>query len=351
MGDADYFTVSKPYPLNFEWDQEEDIIKHVRWIAACIDSPRQFYAFHYKRSASSMIVLEIEKNCSSKKETLLGEHRWKEFLMAPSDQERDYISQIFPCLHSTDLALRNDGWHRVSVRDSWFKGWSRTQSEDIIHPYPSTHYCIPPIEDRTNRPLCRPLPHYCKFKQKTKSDAKLSAGASGLRTQDHTNASEAPKQDEEVYEAGENIWEQNIKPSQTSPICPTHNRVCKKAICAAYDKLLRDIKKEEKNAKKGEKKKEHAKQYERKKNAKRAWGRNGGKGEESKTRDKTIDGKDETSDTWNSSWGDEDEQGEAGQWGKGEGSANVETLRDDGNKTPSPISHVAVEEEEYDPWV
>ncbi|KAK0208695.1 hypothetical protein DFS33DRAFT_466256 [Desarmillaria ectypa] len=283
MGDADYFTVSKPYPLNFEWDQGEDIIKHVRWIAACIDSPRQFYAFYYKPSSPSMIIVEIEKNCSKKRETLLGEHRWKEFLLAPSEEEREYISQIFPCLHSTDLALRNDGWHRVSVRDSWFKGWSRPQCKDIMHPYPTTHYCIPPVVDRINRSLCRPLPRsFLTFRQTPKPDAKLTPGESipnaqgervrnhgdpahppGLRPQDQTNADEAPKQYEDEHEAVENIWEQDTKTNHALPICPTHKRVCKKAICGTYYKLLRDIEKEKKNAEKdGKKKKKNEKRRE-----------------------------------------------------------------------------------------
>ncbi len=28
----------------------------------------------------------------------------------------------------------------------------------IKHPYPSTHWCSTPVEDKTNKPLCRPLP-------------------------------------------------------------------------------------------------------------------------------------------------------------------------------------------------
>ncbi len=59
MGDADYFTVSKPYPLHFEWDQEKDTIKHVRWIAACVDSPKKFYAFHYKPSVGYVDCFKI----------------------------------------------------------------------------------------------------------------------------------------------------------------------------------------------------------------------------------------------------------------------------------------------------
>ncbi|KAK0233566.1 hypothetical protein IW262DRAFT_1452094 [Armillaria fumosa] len=406
MADADYFTVSKPYPLHFEWDQEKDIIKHVRWIAACIDSPGQFYAFHYKPSAPSMIIIEIEKNCSKKRETLLGEHRWKEFLLSPSEEEGEYISQIFPCLHSAPLELRNDGWHRVSIRGIWFKGWSPNRCKDIMHPYPSTHHCTPPIENRTNRALCRPLPNsFLKFRMMQKSAAKPTSRTSvpqaqgeraqnrsdpktpndppGLRPQDDSNAGGAPEQFEDEYdEAAENIWEQNMKPTQTAPICPTHNRVCKKAICATYDKLLKSIERKEKDAKKGAKKKE--KYDARRQKLKESRSQRSGRGTKKETDDKGSDGNNKTSaasndqpwgndDDWTGDWGrsdgnnkkftpsngqswaDEVEQ----QWGSGtvggEGDKSdrmVSASPADGSRSPSPDPPVTaeVEDEDFDPW-
>ncbi|KAK0198788.1 hypothetical protein F5146DRAFT_1020976 [Armillaria mellea] len=411
MADADYFTVSKPYPLHFEWDQDKDIIKHVRWIAACIDSQEQFYAFHYKPSAPSMIIIEIEKNCSKKKETLLGEHRWKEFLLTPSEEEREFISQIFPCLHSAPLELRNDGWHRVSIRGVWFKGWSPARCKDMMYPYPTTHHCNPPIEDRTNRALCRPLPNsFLKFRMMQKLGTKATSGASipkaqgeraqdrgnpkspndpsGLRPQDDTNAGEAPEQYEDDYdEAVENIWEQNTKPVQTAPICPTHNRVCKKAICATYDKLLRSIEREKKDAKKVAEKKEKKKEKEKeKKNNNRPQKRQSqedGRDENKKTDDKGSNSNNKTpatsniqpwgkDDDWKGDWGqsdgnkkkftassgqswaDEVEQ----QWGDGavggegdksDGMVNA-SLADD-SKSPSSDPPVTAElEDEEDPW-
>ncbi|PBL00652.1 hypothetical protein ARMGADRAFT_1006798 [Armillaria gallica] len=402
MGDADYFTVSKPYPLHFEWDQEKDIIKHVRWIAACIDSPKKLYAFHYKPSAPSMIIVEIEKNCSKKRETLLGEHRWKEFLLAPSEDEREYISQIFPCLHSTDLALRNDGWHRVSIRGIWFKGWSPARCKDIMHPYPTTHHCTPPFEDRTNRALCRPLPNsFLKFRMMSKSAAKPTSGASipnaqgeraqnpgdpktpndppGLRPQDDTNAGEAPEQyeEDEYDEAVENIWEQNMKSTQSAPICPVHDRVCKKAICDAYDKLLRKIKKEENDAKKDAKKKEKFDAWRQKTKERKS--QRGRTGEEKKTDDKGSDDNNKTSATSNDqsrgndddstgdqgqsdgnykkftpssgqSWADEVEQELGGEGNKSYGTVSASLA--DGSRPPSPDPTLTaeVEEEEVDPW-
>ncbi|KAK0465513.1 uncharacterized protein EV420DRAFT_963514 [Desarmillaria tabescens] len=153
--DADYYSVCQPYPLNFDWDIHEDVLKHVRWIAACVGT-RPFYAFHYKPKAPSMVIVEIEKNNAKGKASFLGEHRWKEFLLAPTPEERERVTRVFPCFHTNNRSVVKDGWHRVAVEDDWFKGWSAVQ--DFMQPYPATHHCVPPNEDRTNKSLCRPLP-------------------------------------------------------------------------------------------------------------------------------------------------------------------------------------------------
>ncbi|KAG7452167.1 uncharacterized protein BT62DRAFT_287146 [Guyanagaster necrorhizus] len=153
--DADYYTVCQPYPLNFDWDIHEDVLKHVRWIAACVGT-KPFYAFHYKPKAPSMVIVEVEKNNTKGKASFLGEHRWKELLLAPTPEERDRVTRVFPCFHTNNRSVVKDGWHRVAVNDDWFKEWTPVQ--DFMQPYPATHYCDPPIEDRTNKALCRPLP-------------------------------------------------------------------------------------------------------------------------------------------------------------------------------------------------
>ncbi len=57
--DAEFYTVSQPYPLNFEWDREEDNINHVRWIAACLGSPAAVWAFYYKPSVRNFSHVSI----------------------------------------------------------------------------------------------------------------------------------------------------------------------------------------------------------------------------------------------------------------------------------------------------
>ena len=67
------------------------------------------------------------------------------------------------------------GWKRIHVESHWFKDWSPNNGyvpfpslsspssahihSSVIHkPYPTTHWCPVPPEDKTNKPLCRPLP-------------------------------------------------------------------------------------------------------------------------------------------------------------------------------------------------
>ncbi|KAK0233567.1 hypothetical protein IW262DRAFT_1331113 [Armillaria fumosa] len=160
--DADYYTVYQPYPLNFDWDIHTDVLKHVRWIAACVGI-EPFLAFHYKPKAPSMVIVEInrpekekEKADAKLKARFLGEHRWKEILRAPALEEQERVTRVFPCVLKNNRSVVKDGWHRITVNDDWFKGWSANQ--DFVDPYPSTHYCVPPNEDMTRKPLCQPLP-------------------------------------------------------------------------------------------------------------------------------------------------------------------------------------------------
>jgi len=55
-----------------------------------------------------MVILEIEKSYKGF-DSLLGEHRWNEFLSNPSDEERNCVSQVFYCLYKTDREVQKDG--------------------------------------------------------------------------------------------------------------------------------------------------------------------------------------------------------------------------------------------------
>ncbi|KAF9029987.1 hypothetical protein BDZ89DRAFT_1064955 [Hymenopellis radicata] len=378
--EADFCTVSQPFPLNFEWEQEPDIKRFVRWIAACIGSPTPVWAFYYKPSAPAKIIIEIEKRKdNAHKHKLLGEHRWKDMLQNPSLEESGRVSQIFPCWHTNGREVQKDGWLRVGVQDDWFKNWIPSTTFKV-DPYPETHFCEPPHEDKTNRPLCRPLPiaikpppprqpkivpgsgqwAQAKAAPDPRSPAALrgawaagrgrgaAAGrgawnkpivqnnASGLQTNKASavsawnmkpavapSTSAAPpglgsppaappglvrsssqstasssqslppepydrlangmyhvsisqSQEQALYAAGDdedgleapwgsvvvgnheepvvNLWAtEPTKPVEKEPLCPVHQRVCKKGICGAYAELLKRIEKD--NAARGIKKK------------------------------------------------------------------------------------------------
>ncbi|KAJ7214993.1 hypothetical protein GGX14DRAFT_443565 [Mycena pura] len=150
-----YFTVVQPYPLNANWELPNDYITFGRWIACCV-GPEPFFALFYKPSARGQVILEISRDYPHP-ERLLGEHRWSEFLQNPNVEEAGRVTQIFYSTYSTGRQAQKDGWKRINVADSWFKNWS-PQNPVIRHPYPPTLWCPLPPEDRTNKPMCRPLP-------------------------------------------------------------------------------------------------------------------------------------------------------------------------------------------------
>jgi hypothetical protein len=45
--DEKYFTVYQPYPLNANWEIDDDYITFSRWIACCIGNA-PLHALHYK---------------------------------------------------------------------------------------------------------------------------------------------------------------------------------------------------------------------------------------------------------------------------------------------------------------
>ncbi|KAJ7467485.1 hypothetical protein FB451DRAFT_1258686 [Mycena latifolia] len=155
-----YFTVVQPYPLNANWELPHDYITFGRWIAGCI-GPEPFFALFYKPSVRfTSFSARVGRSFSRSTETiphperLLGEHRWSEFLKKPSAEEAGRVSQIFYCVYSTGRQAQKDGSMSPT---QWFKNWSPT-NPIIQNPYPPTSWCPLPAEDRTNKPMCRPLP-------------------------------------------------------------------------------------------------------------------------------------------------------------------------------------------------
>ncbi|KAG5641600.1 hypothetical protein DXG03_004664 [Asterophora parasitica] len=152
--DEKYFTIYQPYPLNANWELEDDYIAFSRWIATIIGTD-PIHAFHYKPSARGMVLIEVDKKYPYN-ERLLGEHKWSEILNKPTNEEKGRVSQVFHSFYNTGRAAQKDGWKRIHVEARWFKNWVPTTN--FKFPYPATEWCPTPPEDKTNKPLCRPLP-------------------------------------------------------------------------------------------------------------------------------------------------------------------------------------------------
>ncbi len=56
-----------------------------------------------------MVIVEIEKNNEKAKTSFLGEHRWKEILQAPTLEERERVTRVFPCFHTNNRSVVKDG--------------------------------------------------------------------------------------------------------------------------------------------------------------------------------------------------------------------------------------------------
>ncbi|KAF8972767.1 hypothetical protein BDZ97DRAFT_1752620 [Flammula alnicola] len=153
--DARYFTVYQPYPLNANWVLEDDQMQCAMWIAECIGA-NHLWAIHEKPKARGMILLEVSKAFTDHGR-LLGEHRWSEFLKDSTEEENPRVTQVFHSFYAKGRDAQKDGWKVITVSSRWFKGWAPGKGK-IVQPYPDTHWCQTPFEDKTNKTLCRPLP-------------------------------------------------------------------------------------------------------------------------------------------------------------------------------------------------
>ncbi|KAJ3871583.1 hypothetical protein F5051DRAFT_423170 [Lentinula edodes] len=154
-----YFTISFPYPLNANWELKADQITFSRWIACCIKK-EYLIAIMYKPTARGMVIIEVDRAFpDDEHRTLLGEHRWSEFLKRPSEEERRCCSKVFYSVYNDHRGAQKDGWKTINVLEKWFDPAQWSPNNPIIKsPYPSTHWCASPAEDRTNKKMCRPLP-------------------------------------------------------------------------------------------------------------------------------------------------------------------------------------------------
>ncbi|KIK87928.1 hypothetical protein PAXRUDRAFT_27412 [Paxillus rubicundulus Ve08.2h10] len=152
-----YLSVVHPYAIGGSCNMElpKDRQDFAGWVACCIDKD-SFLAIFHKPSARNMVIIEVNR-CYSDFDRILGEHRWSEFLQNPTEDEKERVTRVFYCTYSSGRIVQKNGWKRIDVEDAWFKAWS-PNNKCIKFPYPKTHFCDVPVEDRTNHPLCRPLP-------------------------------------------------------------------------------------------------------------------------------------------------------------------------------------------------
>ncbi|KAF7321901.1 hypothetical protein MKEN_00712300 [Mycena kentingensis (nom. inval.)] len=151
--------VNQPYPLHANWLVPEECRDFGRWIACCMQPGEEgsFIAFFHKPSSAGQVLLEISREWPYY-ERLLGQHSWDEFLKKPVETHQGLKTKVFYSTYNSVRAAQKDGWKRVDVSDWWFQRWDARSCPDIKYPYPATSWCPPPPEDRTNKPLCRPLP-------------------------------------------------------------------------------------------------------------------------------------------------------------------------------------------------
>ncbi|KAI9568903.1 hypothetical protein HD554DRAFT_2096586 [Boletus coccyginus] len=156
-----YLTVVHPYAISGTCNMElrKDREDFARWVACCINKDAFFAIFH-KPSSRGMVIIEITRDYPHF-DRILGEHRWSEFLQKPTKEEKGRATQVFYCTYSTGRIVQKNGWKRIDVDEAWFKAWSPNNGQ-IKSPYPPTHFCDVPVEDRTNHSLCRPLPGAAK---------------------------------------------------------------------------------------------------------------------------------------------------------------------------------------------
>ena len=60
-----------------------------------------------------MVILEISKDYKDI-DRLLGEHRWKDFLRNPTDEESIRVSQVFYCLYKSGRDVQKNGQRNPS---------------------------------------------------------------------------------------------------------------------------------------------------------------------------------------------------------------------------------------------
>lgn len=164
--DCKYFIINYPYPLYANVQVEEERHDLACWIASCI-GPQYLAALYYKPSSPNMVIISVYKSCI-KINSLLGGHKWAEFLKEISPDLKHKVSKIYYCRYSNDREVQKYGWRRLDVQDHWFKKLDLVNGPFVTNPYPKTSFCDTPTETQVDYKLCRPIPNNVFPTPKTK---------------------------------------------------------------------------------------------------------------------------------------------------------------------------------------
>ncbi|KAJ2922813.1 hypothetical protein H1R20_g14286, partial [Candolleomyces eurysporus] len=155
--DANYLVVYQPYPSNADFDLLEDCVAFAIWVAVVLGSYEPVWGIHHKPTARSTVILEVDREISLN--NLLGEHRWKDILKKPKEDEKQRVSQVFYSIYKTTGEAWKDHWKRIQVESDWFTDRVWNLKERLFnHPYPPSLWCRPLAEDPTGKSIACPLP-------------------------------------------------------------------------------------------------------------------------------------------------------------------------------------------------
>ncbi|KAF8342744.1 uncharacterized protein EI90DRAFT_3011230 [Cantharellus anzutake] len=154
--DVRVLAVYRPYPvyadLRFE---SKDAPDFVSWIAACLGDIKYLVAIGWKPNSGSIAIVEISRRFQQWA-NILGEHKWKDFLLHPDEAVTGRTSRIYFSSLADHRACEKSGWKFKYLDEAFIR--TNVQLDLFRYPYPKSTWCPEPIVDQTNESVCRPLP-------------------------------------------------------------------------------------------------------------------------------------------------------------------------------------------------
>ncbi|TFK51910.1 hypothetical protein OE88DRAFT_1734927 [Heliocybe sulcata] len=169
------YVVYQPYPgPDMQVVQDRKML--AQWLACILGSHAYLASLHFRPSSPNMVIFAVSLSFNEERK-LLGEHRWSEMLLNPTEEDKERVSMIFRCKISSIHEIEKICWKNLSIERSWFeeKQWhavkkyttpsffmtfTRTylvSSSIFKYPYPLSHRCNTPAADQVIG-LCLALP-------------------------------------------------------------------------------------------------------------------------------------------------------------------------------------------------